>query len=316
MLARGPCSQRKQRVAVELGVYRVDAARQAIVRGHGQAVRLRFAQDGIRGHHANRGVGAGQDGVRQRTAQQGAAAAQQLPPVRGARTSQYLLGVRVDHIAHGVAGNQRPHRDASDRDRCRTHAALHGAGHAKQLAHAGAGACAHIALGGVGPGCGSTGRVACCCIGADAHVAHRQVEQHGGGHDGHAPYAHVQAHAMLFQPAHGAAGRIQPPGAAPREHDGMHLLDQVAGVQQIGFARAGGGAAHIHTRHGALARQDGGAARGAARVSEMAHFNAGHAGDAASIAGVGRCVHGARLWWRALRCAMALLAGASAHRRR
>ena len=80
------------------------------------------------------------------------------------------------------------------------------------------------------------------------------------------------------------------PGAAAGEHDGMHLLHEVAGGQQIGLARAGRGAAHIDTGHGARARDDHGAARGATTVAVVAYLDAGHVGDGA---GGGCVMHGA-----------------------
>jgi hypothetical protein len=59
----------------------------------------------------------------------------------------------------------------------------------------------------------------------------------------------------------------------------MHLLHQVAGREQVGLARAGRRAAHVHAAHGAVARHDDGAAGGAAGVGEMADFDAGDVGD-------------------------------------
>ncbi|MNH40232.1 hypothetical protein D3C79_1015230 [compost metagenome] len=98
---------------------------------------------------------------------------------------------------------------------------------------------------------------------------------------------HVQACAMFLQPSHGTRGRVQAPGAAAGEHDGVHLFDQIRGMQQVGFTRAGSGAAHIDAAHRTRARQDHGAARGAPRVTVVADFNALHAGDAAGVAAFG-----------------------------
>ena len=273
-------------------MHRVDAARQPAVRRHRQALRLHLGEDRIGGHHANGGVGAGQQRLRPFAAQQRAPGVEQRAPVRRARPGHHLRGVGVQHIAHRVAGNQGAHGDAVRRHRRRAHAALHGAGDAKQLAHAGAGARAHIAFGRVGARRRGAGCVTRCRIGPDAHVAHQQVKQHRRRHQRQPAHAHVQPHAVLFQPAHRAAGGVQSPGAAAGQHDGMHLVHQIARVQQIGFPRARRCATHIDTAHCAIACDDHRAARGAARVGEMANLDAGHAGDAASVAGRSVWIHG------------------------
>ena len=77
-------------------------------------------------------------------------------------------------------------------------------------------------------------------------VAHQQIKQHGRRHDGHAPDPHVKTDAAFLQPAHHAAGGVQPPRAAAGQHDRVHLVHQVDGREQVGLARAGRGAAHVH----------------------------------------------------------------------
>ena len=222
----------------------------------------------------------------------GTAGVEQSQAVFGAGTRNYLGSVGVEHVTQGIAGNQCAHGDATHGNGRGAHAALHGPLHAKNLADHGAGASAYIALGRIIARCGGTGGIAGGGVGADAHVAHQQVKQHGGGHDGQAAYRHVKAHAAFLQPAHGAGGGLQPPGAAASQHDGVHLFNQIARVEQVGLARARCCAAHIDTAHGAFARHDHGATGGAARVGEVAHLDAGHAGDAASVAGGKACVHG------------------------
>ncbi len=116
-------------------------------------------------------------------------------------------------------------------------------------------------------------------IGADAVVAQRQVEQHGAGHDRHARRSHLQADALLVEPAHHAAGGVEPEGAAPGQQYRMHLFDHIAGREQVGLARARGGTAHVDAADRAGAREHHGAAGGPARVGEVADLDACHIGD-------------------------------------
>ena len=79
-------------------------------------------------------------------------------------------------------------------------------------------------------------RVASGGIGADARVADPEVEQDRRRHDRHdegrRPSASLRcadgdADAALLEPAHDAAGGIEPERAAAGEHDRVHLLDRV-----------------------------------------------------------------------------------------
>ena len=63
-----------------------------------------------------------------------------------ARAGQGQAGGGIDHVAHGVAGDQRAHRHAGHGDRRRAQPALHGVLHAEHLADHGAAACAHVAF--------------------------------------------------------------------------------------------------------------------------------------------------------------------------
>ena len=163
-------------------------------------------------------------------------------------------------------------------------AAFHGALPAKHLAHYGPRAGTHAAFGGAAAAGGLAGGVASGGVGAHRHIAQHHIKQHGSGHQWNTAHANGQARTLLFQPAHGAGSAVQPPGAAARQHDAVHLLHQIAGVQQIGLARAGGCAAHIHTAHRTFGAQHHAAAGGAACVGAMAHVNSLHLGD---VAGVG-----------------------------
>ena len=158
---------------------------------------------------------------------------------------------------------------------------------------------------------GLAGQVAGLRVGPDTGIAHRQVKQHGGRHDGHQSKLHVQANALFLQPAHDARGGVQPPGAAARQQNGMRPVYQVGGVQQVGLSGAGRCAPHIHAGHGAGAGNDHAAAGGAAGVGELADLNAGHPGDAVS-AGKLRIGHGGRIIHAALPLSAHLyLAGSS-----
>jgi hypothetical protein len=59
----------------------------------------------------------------------------------------------------------------------------------------------------------------------------------------------------------------------------VDLLYQIAGVKQIGLARARGGAAHIHARNRAFGAEHGRTARGTASVGELTYTYALDAGD-------------------------------------
>ena len=59
----------------------------------------------------------------------------------------------------------------------------------------------------------------------------------------------------------------------------MHLLHQIAGVEQIGFTRSGRCAAHINAACSAFGAQHGCAACGAAAVGEVAHLQTFDAAD-------------------------------------
>ena len=130
----------------------------------------------------------------------------------------------------------------------------------------------------------------------------RQVEQHRRRNDRNAGHADLDADAAGFQPAHHAAGRIQPEGAAAREHYRMHPVHQVDRREQVGLARAGRRAAHVHAGHRALAREHHAAACGAARVGEVADLDACHIANA-----VGGLAHALSSWARALSAQMVRL---------
>ena len=89
---------------------------------------------------------------------------------------------------------------------------------------------------------------------------------------------------MLLQPAHHAPSSIQPPGAASGQQDGVHLVYQVGGVQQVGLARARRGTTHIHTCHGPVAGNHHRAAGRSACVGEMADFYAQDVGNGVAVA--------------------------------
>ena len=136
---------------------------------------------------------------------------------------------------------------------------------------------------------GHAGRVAGRGVGPDRQVAVPQIEQHRRRHDRHAHRADRETVAVLFEPAHHAAGGVQAEGAAAGEQHGVHTIDQVLGPQQVGLARAGRAAAHVDTGHRALRAQHDGAAGGARRVREVADREAGDVGDCVGERLCSRC---------------------------
>ncbi len=93
--------------------------------------------------------------------------------------------------------------------------------------------------------------------------------------------------AALVEPAHDAAGGVEPEGAAAGEHDRVDLLDEILGAQQVGLAGAGGGAAHVDAAGRAGFAEHDGAAGRPARVGVVAHAQAGDVGDRAVAAAAG-----------------------------
>ena len=79
---------------------------------------------------------------------------------------------------------------------------------------------------------------------------------------------------MFLKPTHYTSRSIQPPGTAPGQQDGMHTVNQIAGMQQIGLPRARCRAAHVHATNRPFAGDDHCTAGRAARISEMANFDA------------------------------------------
>ena len=81
-------------------------------------------------------------------------------------------------------------------------------------------------------------------------VAHRQVINHRGGHDGDPGEPHIEPPAPLFQVGHGAPGGVQPEGAAPGDADALDFLHDVQAHQGVHLAGAGGGTPDIGAAHG------------------------------------------------------------------
>ena len=126
---------------------------------------------------------------------------------------------------------------------------------------------------------GLAGGVAGLRVGPDARIAEPQVEQHRRRHDRHARRADREAVAALVEPAHHAAGGVEAERAAAGEQHRVHALDQVAGREQVGLARAGRGAAHIDAAGRARFAEHDGAAGRPPRVGVVA--------DAAGPADIG-----------------------------
>ena len=109
-----------------------------------------------------------------------------------------------------------------------------------------------------------------------AFAHHGQIKQHRPRHDGNAAIAGFKANALFGQPAHHAAGGIQTKRAATAQHDGVHLVHQIRGVEQIGFTGAGRGATDIHRSSGPSGREYHRAARQAFRKREVSYQQAGN----------------------------------------
>ena len=93
--------------------------------------------------------------------------------------------------------------------------------------------------------------------------------------------AGVEADAGGRQPAHHAAGGLQPERAPAREQHRVHALDERPRPAQVGLARAGGGAAHGDAGHRPVAAHHDRAAGQRVVVARVPDLDAGHVGDRA-----------------------------------
>ena len=148
-----------------------------------------------------------------------------------------------------------------------------------QLAHRGAGAGADVAFLDWAGARGLAGLIARRRVRPHRGVAHAQVEQDRRRHDGHMGHAHVETDLAFFQVAHHAAGRVQAERAAAGQHHGVHFLDHVGRIEQVGLARAGRRAAHVHARRGAGLGDDHRAAGRPPRVRVVPDLQPRHLGD-------------------------------------
>ena len=85
----------------------------------------------------------------------------------------------------------------------------------------------------------------------------------------------------LFEPLHDAGRGIQTECAAAAQYHCVNLFNQIGWVEQIGFARAGRCAAHIHAAHRAVFEQHHAATGLVERIGCVADFYAGHINKAA-----------------------------------
>ena len=68
--------------------------------------------------------------------------------------------------------------------------------------------------------------------------ANRQIEEDRSRNDRNLRDAHVESNVVFLEPAHGAGRRVEPERASAGEDDGVHLIDHVQRVEQIGLARS------------------------------------------------------------------------------
>ena len=74
-------------------------------------------------------------------------------------------------------------------------------------------------------------------------TANRQVEENRGRHDRHFRHTRVEADVVLFEPADGSGRRVEAERAAAGKDHGVHLVNHVERIEEIGFARPGRAAA-------------------------------------------------------------------------
>ena len=195
------------------------------------------------------------------------------------------------NAAHGVDDHQRGERQpVTEVERRAALSAFHRALAPQRLPHGRARSRADAALRLGVRGRGEGGGVALGGSGADGAVADAQVEDDGGGHDGHDVASDAMADAALFEEAHHAVRRAEAVGAASAEDDGVHERDRVFGAQEVGLPRAGGCAANVNAADGALERERDGAAGAVGGVGAEPDGDAGGVRE--------RAVHWREARWR------------------
>ena len=150
-----------------------------------ETVRLGLGQHRIGGQHRQRGIGTGLRIGRQVASQNGVATVAQRYAVRSARASDHLASCGVDHVAHRITRHQRAHCHTFARDGRAADAAFHRMLDAKHFAHQRAGSRSQTAVSGPVAAGRNTSRITGLCVGADAGVTYRQIEQHRSRNDGH-----------------------------------------------------------------------------------------------------------------------------------
>ncbi len=116
-------------------------------------------------------------------------------------------------------------------------------------------------------------------VGRTSGAADAEIEKNGAGHDRHVGDAGVVSNAALFEKIAHAAGGFETKGAAPREHDGMHIRRDMAGVQRVELAGTGGRTADVHAAHRIGAAENDSASGESYGVRCVTHQNAGNVGQ-------------------------------------
>ena len=251
----------------------IDRSREPIVGHQRHAVRLVFRELRVRRDHADGGVFAGL-GRRDQRARSQELARVGKGPIGIQHAGDHFPRRRIDDVADAV------HRD----DRCDDEAVRHANGRRPdarlhraprtaritgvleepaQLADGCACACADAALGDRSARGRRGGFVAAVCRRADLRVsADGKIEENRRGHDWHFARRGRIADVVLFEPADDAGCRIEAERAAAGKDHGVHLVDEVQRIEQIGLACAGSPAALRHASRRAVAVDENGGAAG------------------------------------------------------
>ncbi len=201
--------------------------------------------------------------------------------VRGTKSRDDLIRFRVHHIAESIDRDQRADDDAAAAygQAGRADTRFHGLLRPEHLPHRSARPRAEVALARrVGRGAGR-GLVAHLGVRAAVGAAHCQVEENGGGDNRHFGDAGVESDLLLLEVAHHAPSRVEAKSGAARQKYRVNLFNEVERIQQVGLARAGRAAAHVHARDRALAAQDHAAAGQRLVILRLPNLDAWHVGD-------------------------------------
>ncbi len=209
-----------------------DGSGQSVLRGDGDPAAAGRTQRGVGGDHRDGGVQRAHLAVPGRVAGELHGRRRTQPELAGHFRHPGQPGGGIEYLTGGIHHDDRAHPGTAFQQR-------RGCAHSP-FENPGPGADARAGTAHSEGGPGGSGRgVPELRGGPRAPGAHRQVEDHRGGHDRHRAAGHRHTAALFLEPRHHAVGGRQPVGAAPGEDDGVDVADAVGRVEQVGLPASG-----------------------------------------------------------------------------